>query len=111
MRGTYIAEGGGATTKVSLAQGRETDPFKHGRGVRQGSVGGPLKWCVFVNFWLKWVKDTMKGEGYIMSACKRQTDIRSAFDQQAPEPIERAELIGQKFIDDDLPAASSSYLE
>ena len=33
--------GEGATTKVGLAQGRETAPFAHGRGVRQGSVWSP----------------------------------------------------------------------
>ena len=55
-------EGEGATTEVALGKGRKTQPFRHGRGVRQGSVGGPLKWVVFVNFWLQWVKKKMKGK-------------------------------------------------
>ena len=31
-------EGEGATTQIALAQGRTSEPFRHQRGVRQGSV-------------------------------------------------------------------------
>mgnify|MGYP001375652266 FL=1 len=56
-------KGKGATTRVILGNGRKTKPFRHGRGVRQGSVGGPIKWVVFVHYWIQWVKKKMKGEG------------------------------------------------
>jgi hypothetical protein len=49
--------------------------------VRQGSVGGPMKWVVFMNFWLEYVHSTAKGTGYKMNS-------------SAPE------VIGQMFIDD-----------
>ena len=65
-------EGQGATTEVALGNGRKTKPFRHLRGVRQGSVGGPLKWVVFVNFWLQWVKTKMKGKGYVTSSSKTE---------------------------------------
>ena len=51
----------GATTKVYTAQGRSTGPARHGRGVRQGSVGGPIKWIAFMNMWIAWIKKEMKG--------------------------------------------------
>jgi len=88
--------GKGATTKVGLAQGRVTDSFQHGRGVRQGSVGGPLKWCVMVNFWLEWVQDEMKGKGYVMSANKRTESVKKA---ETDKPA-HTEVQGMKFIDD-----------
>ena len=62
------SELGGATTQVKMGQGRLSAPFHHGRGVRQGSVGGPLKWVVFVHYWITWVKTRMAGKGYKMSA-------------------------------------------
>ena len=61
-------EGKGATTKVILDAGHTTEPFAHGRGVRQGSVGGPIKWVVFMHFWMTWVKRSMAGKGYTMQA-------------------------------------------
>ena len=88
-------EGEGATTRVGLAQGRVTDTFRHGRGVRQGSVGGPIKWCVFVNFWIKWVKKKMKGKGYRMSATKI-----ARLDDDGPPELEVAEMVASVFIDD-----------
>ena len=61
-------------TAVIMGQGRTTASidnkegwFKSRRGVRQGSVGGPIKWIVFMNFWLEYVHKTMEGEGYNMS--------------------------------------------
>ena len=42
-------------TAVILGQGRQTDWYKNGRGVRQGSIGGPIKWVAFMNFWLEYV--------------------------------------------------------
>ena len=68
-------KGKGATTKVLMGSGRTTKAFRHGRGVRQGSVGGPIKWVVFVHYWIQWVKKKMKGEGYIMSANQQQRYI------------------------------------
>ena len=65
-------EGPGATTKVILDAGHTSEPFVHGRGVRQGSVGGPIKWVVFMHFWLSWIKRTMPGKGYSMSATRPQ---------------------------------------
>jgi ribonuclease HI len=57
-----------ATTQVALGAGQYTNPVSHGRGVRQGSCGGPLKWIVFMHWWLVGVKHQMKGHGYKMSA-------------------------------------------
>ena len=57
-------EGPGATTSVILDAGRMTPKFARGRGVRQGSVGGPIKWVVFMHFWLTWIKSSMRGRGY-----------------------------------------------
>ena len=37
-------------TAIILGQGRNTEWYKNGRGVRQGSIGGPIKWVVFKNF-------------------------------------------------------------
>ena len=37
-------------TSVILGQGRTTEWYKNGRGVRQGSIGGPIKWVIFINF-------------------------------------------------------------
>ena len=86
--------GEGATTTVGLAQGRTTEAFKHGRGVRQGSVGGPLKWIVFVHFWLAWVKDRMAGKGYVMSAAasKRTQSVDTSRPENRPPT---AEVLGQ----------------
>ena len=59
-------EGEGATTRVILGHGQLSRPFRMGRGVRQGSVGGPLKWILFMNFLLEWVHHELEGEGYMM---------------------------------------------
>ena len=77
-------EGPGATTKVILGAGRMSPAFSHGRGVRQGSVGGPIKWVIFMNFWLKWINKTMKGKGYRMAG-----DWKT-------------EMIAQMFVDDSI---------
>ena len=78
-------------TAVILGQGRNTADvlgedgwFKSGRGVRQGSIGGPIKWIVYMNFWLKYMHKKHEGQGYKMSRAERG-------DQ---------ELLGQMFIDD-----------
>jgi hypothetical protein len=62
------------STAVILGQGRTTATidskkgwFHSERGVRQGSVGGPIKWVVFINFWLEYVHKEMANEGYTMS--------------------------------------------
>jgi hypothetical protein len=83
----------GATTKVFTAQRMSTAPARHGRGVRQGSVGGPIKWIAFMNMWITWVKRNMKNEGYEMSASK-QTKIDNKHS--------RVEVISQMFIDDSI---------
>jgi len=63
-----------AESEVILGQGRTTSTvlgeegwFKSGRGVRQGSIGGPIKWIVYMNFWLKYVDKKNEREGYQMS--------------------------------------------
>ena len=71
-------------TSVILGQGRGTDWYRNGRGVRQGSIGGPIKWVVFINFWLEYVYKTARGKGYRMS--------------EAAEGDE--EILGQVFVDD-----------
>ena len=70
---TYDADKG-ATSQIFTAQGRKSEPFKHGRGVRQGSCGGPIKWIVFVNAWIRWTTKKMKGKGYKISVTE-QTKI------------------------------------
>jgi len=61
-------------TEVIIGQGRTTTTeagnegrFRSGRGVRQGSIGGPIKWVVFMNFWLEYIHVKMRGKGYKMS--------------------------------------------
>ena len=61
-------------SEVILGQGRTTSSvlgedgwFNSGRGVRQGSIGGPIKWIVYMNFWLKYVNKKHGDEGYAMS--------------------------------------------
>ena len=61
----------GVRTAVILAPGRTTETisgeggtYANARGVRQGSVGGPMKWVVFMNFWLEYVHNTAEGRGY-----------------------------------------------
>jgi ribonuclease HI len=71
-------------TSVILGQGRSTDWYKSGRGVRQGSIGGPIKWAVFINFWLELVHKAAKGEGYRMA-------------EAAPED---EETLGHMYVDD-----------
>jgi hypothetical protein len=56
--------------------------YANGRGVRQGSIGGPIKWVVFMNFWLEYIHTKMKGKGYMMN-----------HDQST-------EMLGQMFVDD-----------
>ena len=55
MQQTLVDMDRDAETAVIMGQGRTTDWYKHGRGVRQGSIGGPIKWVVFMNFWLEYV--------------------------------------------------------
>ncbi len=69
---TNLDEGG--ESEVILGQGRTTSAvlgeegwFKSGRGVRQGSIGGPIKWIVYMNFWLRYVNSKHEGQGYRMS--------------------------------------------
>jgi len=81
--------GEGATSAVLLGAGRKTETFTHGRGGRQGSVGGALKWVVFMHFWLAWVKRMMEGQGYEMAAGMG------------------VELITQFFVDDSIWCAKS----
>jgi ribonuclease HI len=100
-------EGQGATSCVSLAHGAHTRPFKHGRGVRQGSVGGPLKWVLFVHFWMKWVKTKMRGKGYEMEANHKQRNINSKI-RLEPDNWERSEIIGMQFVDDSIWAARTA---
>ena len=78
-------------TAVIMGQGRTTADvlgeegwFKSERGVRQGSIGGPLKWIVYMNFWLKYMHSKHHGQGYRMSFAT----------------TEDGELTGQMFIDD-----------
>ncbi len=75
-----------AETEVILGQGRTTSTvlgdegwFKSGRGVRQGSIGGPIKWIVYMNFWLKYVNKKHVGEGYAMSCDKEAVVISQMF--------------------------------
>ena len=120
-------EGEGATTEVALGKGRKTQPFRHGRGVRQGSVGGPLKWVVFVNFWLQWVKKKMKGKGYVMSSSKSERTLEQVWEKRDGDTGERrgggqqgttegtqtdGEVIGNMFVDDSLwPTRSAGSME
>ena len=55
--------------------------FKSRRGVRQESVGGPMNWVVFMNFWLEYIHETREGDGY-------------KIDGETPE------MLGQMMIDD-----------
>ena len=78
-------------TSVIMGQGRTTADvlgeegwFKSERGVRQGSIGGPLKWIVYMNFWLTFMHNKHHGQGYRMSFAT----------------TEEGELTGQMFIDD-----------
>ena len=78
----------GGRTAVILAPGRSTadvlqdrGKYSNQRGVRQGSVGGPMKWVVFMNFWLEYIHVKGKGRGYQM-------------DKNTPE------ILGQMMIDD-----------
>jgi ribonuclease HI len=76
---TAVVIAPGQTTATIL--GPDQGTFASARGVRQGSVGGPMKWIVFMHFWLDYLHTTRKGAGYSM-------------DSQAPE------IIGQMMIDD-----------
>ena len=80
----------GGTTEVNIGQGRTTSTvlgeegwYSNGRGVRQGSIGGPIKWVVFMNFWLEYIHNRNKGQGYKMDKGR-----------------EGEELLGQMFVDD-----------
>jgi hypothetical protein len=57
----------GGETQVILGQGRTSTGFSSGRGVRQGSIAGPLKWVVFMNFWLEYAHKAGEGHGYRMA--------------------------------------------
>ena len=127
----WIAEedrGKGATTSILMGKGRRAEPFAHGRGVRQGSVGGPLKWIVFMNFWLAWVKRKRKGDGYTMIGGGGQSTMEQAVEGMERRAQEergrgggegeggdntgtgeggegkpcRPEVIGQMFVDDSM---------
>ena len=71
-------------TAVILGQGRKTEWYKNGRGVRQGSIGGPIKWVVFINFWLEYVYKVAEGKGYRMTEAEEGD----------------GEVLGQVFVDD-----------
>ena len=80
----------GGETEVILTPGKTSATtlgkdgrFKSQRGVRQGSVGGPMKWVVFMNFWLEYIHETREGDGY-----------RYKMDEETPE------ILGQMMIDD-----------
>ena len=60
-------------TAIILGQGRNAEWYKNGRGVRQGSIGGPIKWVVFINFWIEYVYNMAKGDGYRMSEAEDGT--------------------------------------
>ena len=99
------SELGGATTQVNMGQGRLSAPFHHGRGVRQGSVGCPLKWVVFVHFWISWVKTKMAGKGYTMSASAGPTTLPNFLAGITQDPVE---FLASLFIDDSIWATSSA---
>ena len=96
---------GGATTQVNLGQGRLSEAFRHGRGVRQGSVGGPLKWVVFVHYWITWVKAKLKGRGYKMSESTGPTTMPNFLAGITKNPVE---FLASLFIDDSIWATSSA---
>jgi hypothetical protein len=84
------------TTEVAIGQGRTTATelgdagrYYSERGVRQGSIGGPIKWVVYMHFWLEFIHTEMEGKGYKMSA-----DLDT-------------EVIGQMFVDDSTWAADT----
>ena len=107
----------GGTTRVILGHDRSASPFEMHRGVRQGSVGGPLKWIVFMNFLLVWVHSQLEGKGYRFSGASGQPTIAEYLDRanmRVDEGREEGEggrvcvpeLIGQMFIDDSIWATS-----
>ena len=99
----------GATTEIILGHGNVSSPFEMHRGVRQGSVGGPLKWIVFMNFLLVWIHSKLEGRGYKFTGATGQPTIEEFLDRaQGGRPDVRgtAELIGQMFIDDSIWATS-----
>ena len=107
------AEVKGATTRVILGHGRNSSPFEMQRGVRQGSVGGPLKWIVFMNFLLVWVHSQLEGKGYRFTGASGQPTIAEYLDRVKMRGSEEArggegapELLGQMFIDDSIWATS-----
>jgi hypothetical protein len=78
----------GGRIAVILAPGRtmetvsgEKGTYANERGVRQGPVGGPMKWVMFMTFWLEYVHITAEERGYKMDK-------------------DTTEIIGQMFIDD-----------
>ena len=81
-------EGPGATTSVILDAGHVSDSFVHGRGVRQGSVGGPIKWVVFMHFWLLWIKRSTQDKGHCM--------------QHHKDTVAETEILAQMFVDDSI---------
>ena len=109
----------GATTRMLLGHRAKSAPFQMGRGVRQGSVGGPLKWIVFMNFWLEWVHRECKGEGYVMQNQQGQKKIQECWGGEAHSGHDwmrggclprkwGTEVLGQMFVDDSIWASKSS---
>ena len=97
-------EGEGATTKIILGHGRLSPPFRMGRGVRQGSVGGPLKWIVFMNFLLEWVHHELEGEGYRFVGKGGQQTIPECWEGVGGTRGDdgMVEMLGQMFVDDSI---------
>lgn len=99
-----------ATTSVMLGNGHKSPLFQHGRGVRQGSVGGPLKWVIFMNHWIQWVRTQTKGEGYHMSATAKSRTIPAMLQKREPTPP--VEVGGMMFVDDSIwPSDSASAMQ
>ena len=103
-------EGEGATTKIILGHGRLSPPFEMGRRVRQGPVGGPLKWIVFMNFLLEWVHHELEGRGYTFVGKGGQKTVPECWgeDRCTLRDDGVMEMIGQMFVDDIIWATSDA---
>ena len=94
-----------AETKVDLGNGNYTRPYRNGRGLRQGSSGGPIKWVAFMHWWLYGMKHNMRGKGYTVDPTK----ARGASNEPGkPVGDSSVELVTQGFCDDCNFATSSS---